>query len=87
MDNEQVKMMIYNPNMDNNSWRAKGPGDLRNEGVMLPGPAAPLHFILFIADCNSHIRIGAQLSSSTYGALRRFLNCRLVSPSDCNIER
>ena len=73
--------------MDNNSWRAKGPSDLRNEGGMLSGPAAPLLFILLIADCNSPIRIGAQLLSSTDGALRRFLNCQLVSRSDCNIER
>ena len=29
--------------MDSNSWRAKGPSDLRNEGGMLSGPAAPLH--------------------------------------------
>ena len=28
-------------NMDNNSWRAKGPSDLRNEGGILSGPALP----------------------------------------------
>ena len=33
----------YELSMDSNSWRAKGPSDLRNEGGMLSGPAAPLH--------------------------------------------
>ena len=37
-------------NMDSNSWRAKGPNDLRNEGGMLSGPAAPLPFIFSMAD-------------------------------------
>ena len=64
--------------MDNNSWRAKGPSDLRNEGGMLSVPAAPLPFILLIANCNLPIRSGPQLSLLTDGALRRFLNCRLV---------
>ena len=36
--------------MDSSSWRAKGPNDLRNEGGMLSGPAAPLPFIFFMAD-------------------------------------
>ena len=48
-------------NMDNNSWRAKGPSDLRNEGGILSGPAAPLRFIFLIADCDSLIRSGAEL--------------------------
>ena len=55
-------------NMDNNSWRARGPSDLRNEGGMLSGPAPPLPFILLMAYCSSPIRSGAQLSSSTDGA-------------------
>ena len=36
--------------MDNNSWRARGPSAFRNEGGMLSGPAAPLPFILLMAD-------------------------------------
>ena len=71
--------------MDNNSWRAKGPSDLINEGGMLSGPVAPFSFIFLMTDSNSPIRSGAQLSSSTDGALRRFLNCRLISRSDCDI--
>ena len=71
--------------MDNNFWRAKEPSDLRNEGGMLSGPAALLLFVFLIADCNSPTRSGAQLSSSIDGALRRFLNCQLVSQSDCDI--
>ena len=71
--------------MDKNSWRAKGPSDLRNEDGMLPGSAAPLPSIFLIADCNSPIKSGVQLSSSTDGALVRFLNCQLVSRSDCDI--
>ena len=71
--------------MDNNSWRAKGPSDLRNEGGILSGSAAPLPFVFLIADCNSPIRSGAQLSSSMDSALRRLLNCELVSQSDCHI--
>ena len=71
--------------MDNNSWTAKGPSDLRNEGGILSGLAASLPFIFLIADCNSLIRSGAQLSSSTDGVLIRFLTCRLVSRSDCDI--
>ena len=71
--------------MDNNSWRAKGLSDLRNEGGILSGSAAPLPFIFLIADCNSLIRSGAQLSSSADGTLIRFLNCRLLSQSDCDI--
>ena len=38
--------------MDNNSWSAKGPNDLRKEGEMLSGPGAPLPFIFLIPDCN-----------------------------------
>ena len=72
-------------NMDNNSWRAKGPSDLRNEGGILSGPAAPLPFIFLMADCSLLIRIGAQLSSSADITLMLFLNCRLMSRSDCNI--
>ena len=49
--------------MNNNSRRAKGPSDLRNEGGMLSGLATPLPFIFLIVDCNSFIRNGAQLSS------------------------
>ena len=63
--------------MDNNSWRTKGPSDLRNEDGMLSGPAAPLHFIFLMADCDLSIRSGTELSMSTDGVLRRFLNCRL----------
>ena len=54
--------------MDNNSWRARGPSDLRNEGGMLSGPAAPLPFVLLMADRSLPIRSVAQLSSSTDGA-------------------
>ena len=68
--------------MDNNSWRARGPSALRNEGGMLSRPAAPLPFILFMADCSSSIRVGGQLLSSTDGAWRHFLNRRLISRSD-----
>ena len=32
-------------NVENSSWRAKGPSDLRNGGGMSSGPAAPLCFI------------------------------------------
>ena len=45
---------------------------------MLSGLAAPLPFIFLIADYNSPIRSGAQLSLSTDGALRWFSNCWLV---------
>ena len=41
--------------MDSNSRRAKGPSDLRNEGGMLLGPAAPLLFIFLMADSSSPI--------------------------------
>ena len=34
--------------MNNNSYRAKEPGDLRNEAGMLSGPFAPLTFIFFV---------------------------------------
>ena len=71
--------------MDNNSWRAKGPSDLRNEGGILSGQAAALPFIFLIADCSSLIRSGAQFSSSADGTLMHFLNFRLVSRSDCDI--
>ena len=66
-------------NMDSNSWRAKRPSDLRNESGMLSGPAAPLPFIFLMADCNSAIRSGAQLSLSEDTTLRRFLNCQFMS--------
>ena len=72
-------------NLDNNSWRAKGSSDLRNEGGVLSGPAAPLPFIFLIADCSLLIRSGAQLSSSVVSTLIHFLNCRLVSWLDCDI--
>ena len=55
--------------MDNNSWRAKGPGDLRNQGGMLSGPSSPLPFTFLMADYNSPISSGVQLSSLTDGAL------------------
>ena len=71
--------------MDNNSWRAKGLSDLRNEGRILSGPAATLHFTFLIADFSSLIRSGAQLSSSSDGTLICFLNYRLVSRSHCDI--
>ena len=70
--------------MDNNSWRAKRLSELRNEGGMLSGPAAPLSLIFLIADCNSSIKNGAQPSSSKDGASRHFLNCCLVSYWDCD---
>ena len=57
------------------SWRAKRLSGLRNKDGMLSGPAAPLHVIFFMTDSNSPIWSGAQLLSSTDGALRRFLNC------------
>ena len=71
--------------MDNNSWRVKRPSDLRTEGGMLSGSAVPFPFIFLIVDCNLPVRNEAQLSSSTDGALRRFLNCQLASRSDCDI--
>ena len=42
-------------NMDSISWRTKRTSDLRNEGGMLSGPAAPLPFIFLMADNNSPI--------------------------------
>ena len=51
-------------NMENNSWRAKGLGDLRNESGILSGPAAPLPFIFLMADCSLLIRSGVHLSLS-----------------------
>ena len=71
--------------MDNNSWREKGPRDLRNKGGILSGQANALPFIFLIADCSSLIRSGAQLSSSADGTLMHFLNFRLVSRSDSDI--
>ena len=41
--------------MDNNSWRAKGPSALRKECGMLSRSAAPLPFILLMANCSSPI--------------------------------
>ena len=49
-------------NMENNSWRAKGPSDLRNESGILSGPAAPLPFIFLMAVCSLLIRSGVHLS-------------------------
>ena len=40
-------------NMDSNSWRAKGPSELRYEGRLLSAPAPLLPF--FVADSNSPI--------------------------------
>ena len=77
-ENDELKI-------DNNSWRAKGPSDLRKEARILSGSAAPLPFIFLMADCSSLIRIGAQLSLSADGTLILFLNCRLMSRSDCDI--
>ena len=68
-------------NMNSNSWRTKRPSHLRNEAGMFSGPAAPLSFTFLMADSWSPIWNGAQLSSSTDGALRRFLNCWLRSRS------
>ena len=59
--------------------RTKGPSHLRNEAGILSRPAAPLSFTFLMADTSSPIWNGAQLSSSTDGALRRFLNCWLRS--------
>ena len=71
--------------MDSNSWKAKGPSDLRNEGGILSGPAALLAFIFLMADCSSLIRIGVQISSSADSTLILFLNCQLMSGSYCDI--
>ena len=71
--------------MESNSWRAKGPSNLRNERGILSGPAVPLPFIFLMVDCSSLIRIGVQLSSSADGTLILFLNCRLMSRSDYDI--
>ena len=57
-ENDELKM-------DSNSWRAKGPSDLRNEGGILSGPAAPLPFIFLMAGCSLLIRIGPQLTCLT----------------------
>ena len=66
-------------NVNSNSWRTKGPSHLRYEAGMLSKPVAPLSFTFLMADSSSPIWNRAQLSSSTDGALRRFLNCRLRS--------
>ena len=71
--------------MDNNSWRAKGPSDLKNEGGTFSGPAAPLLSSFLMTDCRLLIRSGAQLSSSADGIFIFFLNCRFMSRSDCDI--
>ena len=71
--------------MDSNSRRAKWPSDLRNEGGMLSGPGAPLPFIFLMANSNSPIWSRVQLSLSTDGALKCFLNCWLRYHSPCNI--
>ena len=66
--------------MDSNSWRAKGPSDLRKDGgIMLSGPAAPLLFAFLMAGKNSPIWSGAQLSLSADGALSCLLKWRLRS--------
>ena len=65
--------------------RPKEPSDLRNEGGMLSGPAAPLPFIFLMADSSSPIWSGAQLSLETDGAFRCFLICRLMSRSTCGM--
>ena len=72
-------------NMNSNSWRAKELRDLGNEGGMLSEPAAPLPFILLMADNSSPICSEAQLSSVTDGALRCFLNCRLMPRPTCGM--
>ena len=51
-------------NMDNKSWRAKEPSDLRNEGGTLSRPAAPLPFIFLIAYCNSFIRSNGRIATN-----------------------
>ena len=38
--------------MDSNSWRGKGPSELRNESGMFSGSAASWHFIFLMADSN-----------------------------------
>ena len=42
-------------NRDSNSWRTKGPSDLRKDGAKLSGSATPLLFIFLMADNNSSI--------------------------------
>ena len=78
-------LMVVTPGVDSNSYRAKGPSDLRNDGGMLSGPAALLPFIFLVADSNSPISSGAQLLLSTDGALIPLLNCWLMSRSKCDI--
>ena len=58
-------------NMDSNSRRIKGLRNLKNEAGMLSGPSAPLPFTFLMADYNSPISSGVQLSSLTDGALRQ----------------
>ena len=53
-------------NMDSSSWRAKGPSDLRNEDRILSGADASLPFNFFMADSNSPIWGGPQVSSSRW---------------------
>ena len=72
-ENDELKM-------DSNSWRAKGPSDLRNEGGILSGPAALLPFIFLMADCSSLIRIGAQLACLTVTII--FYFCHSKNPLD-----
>ena len=52
---------------------------------MLSGPAASLPFIFLMADSNSPIWSGAQLSLWKDGPSRRFLNCWLRSWSACDM--
>ena len=67
--------------MDSNSWRAKGPSDLRNEGGILSGPAAPLPFIFLMADCISLIRSFSLIdrlisfTTSVYPLLAILMDC------------
>ena len=41
--------------MDRNSWKTKGPSDLRKDGGMLSSPATPLFSIFLMVDNNSSI--------------------------------
>ena len=63
-------------NKDSNSWRAKGPSDLRNNGGMSV-PAAPLFFTFLMAYNNSPIWKGAQLSLSVDGVVSRFYELKV----------
>ena len=60
-------------NMDSISWRTKRTSDLRNKGVMLSGPAAPLPFIFLMADNNSPIWSGAPAFIANKWCFKTFL--------------